>query len=461
MTSAALAWQAALESGSNYETEFRLRRSDGAWRWHLARATPMRDNSGQITRWVGTNTDVDDQKNSEALLEARLEERTLALAETSERLQQSQKMEAIGNLTGGIAHDFNNLLAAVVGSLELLRKRMPPDPGLQRLVDNAMEGANRGAALTRRMLVFARRQVLRSERIDVRDLVDGMRDLLERSLGPTVRVEIDLPPGLPQVETDPNQLETALLNLAVNARDAMSGEGVITISGNEAALARSEFDLAPGRYLRLTVTDTGEGMDEETLQRAIEPFFTTKGVGKGTGLGLSMVHGLATQSGGTLVLRSSRGEGTSADIWLPAAVAPLAATAAQQVIEQEIVDNAGALRPLRILAVDDDALVLMNTTAMLEDMGHRVIAAYSGREALKRVAEDDSFDLIITDHAMPQMTGAQLAKELRRNLPNLPILLATGYAELPSGEDPGLPRLSKPFGQSDLERAIESTVRRQ
>ena len=211
VAAAALAWKEALESGANYETEFRLRRSDGAWRWHLSRAVALRDHLGKVLRWVGTNTDVDDQKHSEALLEERLAERTAALAESNERLQQSQKMEAIGNLTGGVAHDFDNLLSAILGSLELLRKRLPSDPNLLRLVDTATEGANRGASLTRRMLAFARRQDLRSERIDVAQLIEGMRELLERALGPMIIVDVVIPADLPSIEADANQLEAAVL----------------------------------------------------------------------------------------------------------------------------------------------------------------------------------------------------------------------------------------------------------
>ncbi len=450
--SSVLAWQAALEAGSDYQMEFRVRRADGEWRWHLSRAVALRDEYGNVHRWVGTNTDVHDQKNAEALLEARLAERTTALAETSERLQQSQKMEAIGNLTGGVAHDFNNLLSAVLGSLELLRKRIGDDPALLRLVDNAVEGANRGASLTRRMLAFARRQDLQSDRIDVGELVAGMRELLERSLGPMISIAIDLPPDLPPIETDANQLESALLNLAVNARDAMNGEGRITIAGRRETLPAGRHGLSPGPYLCLSLTDTGEGMDETTLRRAAEPFYTTKGVGKGTGLGLSMVHGLATQSGGTLVLKSRKGEGLTAEIWLPATNGDVDAVPAPAAAPPS--EDIAGTRPLRILAVDDDALVLMNTTAMLEDLGHAVREAFSGREALAQLLADPHVDLVITDHAMPQMTGAQLASEIRNRWPDLPILLATGYAELPSGADPGLPRLSKPFSQVDLRRAL-------
>ncbi|MFD2649454.1 PAS domain-containing protein [Devosia albogilva] len=457
VAAAVLSWQESLASGAPFQNESRMRRRDGEWRWHLARAVPLRDEFGKIVRWVGTNVDVHDQKNAEALLEARLAERTAALAETSERLQQSQKMEAIGNLTGGVAHDFNNLLSAVLGSLELLRKRIGDDPALVKLVDNAVEGANRGASLTRRMLAFARRQNLQAERIYVTALVAGMRELLERSLGPMISIEVDLPADLPLIQTDANQLESALLNLAVNARDAMHGEGRITITGRAELLPVPRHGLAAGNYLRLSIADTGEGMDEITLRRAAEPFYTTKGVGKGTGLGLSMVHGLATQSGGTLVLKSRKGEGTTAEIWLPAVDGNAGTLLATAATHSPVEDSAEA-RPLRILAVDDDALVLMNTTAMLEDLGHTVREAYSGREALDLLLTDPQVDLVITDHAMPQMTGAQLASEIRSRWPDLPIVLATGYAELPSGNDPGLPRLSKPFSQNDLRRALAAVA---
>jgi signal transduction histidine kinase/PAS domain-containing protein len=394
----------------------------------------------------------DGERRFRADLEAQVAERTAALQHSERALQQAQKMEAIGNLTGGVAHDFNNLLMAVLGSLELLRKRMPPEPALLRLLDNAMEGARRGSSLTRRMLAFARRQDLRSDRIDVPTLVGGMTDMMQRSLGPMVAVETRFAPGLSPVETDANQLESALLNLAVNARDAMNGEGQIVIAGREEA--SEGLDLPPGRYVCLSFTDTGEGMDETTLKRATEPFFTTKEVGKGTGLGLSMVHGLAEQSGGRLVLKSRPGVGTSAEIWLPAKAqpAPSAVTADAQVDPAAVPG-----RPLTILAVDDDALVLMNTVAMLEDLGHAVEPAYSAREALDLFGQRD-FDLVITDHAMPHMTGAQLAAEIRVRRPAIPIILATGYAELPPGTDAGLPKLNKPFMQADLAAAVTRAV---
>ncbi|MDB5526215.1 MAG: sensor/response regulator hybrid [Rhizobium sp.] len=380
---------------------------------------------------------------------------TTARIKTEQALQQAQKMEAVGNLTGGVAHDFNNLLMAVSGSLELLRKKMPGDPALLRYIDNALEGAKRGTSLVQRMMAFARRQELKSERIDLRHLVSGMTELLERSLGPMVAIETSFPQHLPEVETDLNQLESALLNLAVNARDAMHGEGRITILGREELVMSRDSMLVPGRYVCLSVTDTGEGMDEAVLKRATEPFFTTKDVGKGTGLGLSMIHGLAEQSGGALMLKSRPGEGTTAEIWLPA----FATSQAEYVADASTTLEQQSDTPCRltILAVDDDALVLMNTVEMLEDLGHSVSFAHSAKEAMA-LFEKTRFDLIVTDHAMPQITGTQLAAEMRLRQPKLPIILATGYAELPAGVQSDLPRLSKPFSQAMLAKTVRTVM---
>ena len=317
-----------------------------------------------------------------------------------ETLFQSQKMDAVGQLTGGVAHDFNNLLMAVLGSLELLRKRLPDDPAQLRLVDNAISGAKRGATLTQRMLSFARRQQLDAEPLDVARLVRGMIDLLERTLGADTLIETDFPNTLGHVLADENQLELAVLNLCVNARDAMKRGGRILITARQEALdLRHASGLTPGNYICLSVTDTGEGMDAETLARASEPFFTTKGVGKGTGLGLSMVHGMAEQMSGRLVLSSKLGEGTSAEIWLPAidgAAQPAGVVAGAP-------DPQASERRFRVLAVDDDRLVLFNTVAMLEDLGHVAVEAGSGAEALELLRGQD-FDLVITDQSMPKMT---------------------------------------------------------
>jgi PAS domain S-box-containing protein len=371
------------------------------------------------------------------------------------RLRQAQKMEAVGQFTGGAAHDFNNLLMAILGSLEILRKRLPNDPRLLALLDNAVQGAKRGSSLTQRMLAFARRQELKHEAVDLAHLVNNMLELLERSLGPTINIETRFPLEVVRVRTDANQLETALLNLAINSRDAMPNGGTITISVAEHAIAAAHpLGLPPGAYACLVVADTGQGMDEATVARATEPFFTTKGIGKGTGLGLSMVDGLTAQSGGKLIVQSIPGRGTTMELWFPI-------TTAEAVGERSSAEShvrAQAERPLCILAVDDDSLVLANVTVMLEDLGHKVIAAGSGARAIEEIESMPAIDVVITDQAMPVMTGLQLIEILRARRPGLPVILATGYAELPQGLSASIGRLSKPFTQRALAQALAATV---
>ncbi|MXQ13376.1 hybrid sensor histidine kinase/response regulator [Microvirga makkahensis] len=382
-----------------------------------------------------------------ALVQLRHESEQRLAAE--QRLLQAQKMESIGQLTGGIAHDFNNLLAVILGNLDLLRKRIT-DERAKRLLEGAIQGAQRGAALTQRLLAFSRRQDLTPQAVDVPRLVAGMTDLLSRSLGPSIKIATWFPADLPPVKVDPNQLEMALLNLAVNARDAMTVSGKITISARAEDVEQDNV-LSPGAYVCVCVSDTGMGMDAATLARAIEPFFTTKGVGKGTGLGLSMIHGLAVQSGGTLRLKSEVGKGTTAEIWLP-----------QGEPVSEIRPCHERERPARractVLLVEDDPLVMMGTAAMLEDLGHTVAEASSGEAALSILRTDVSIDLVVTDHAMPGMTGLELAERIRTKWPSMPILLASGHAELPERAGLAIPRLTKPFQRDELENAIASMV---
>ncbi|MFF0923096.1 PAS domain S-box protein [Rhizobium leguminosarum] len=414
-------------------------RKDGTRFWASIVIDAIRDEEGDVLGFAKITRDITEKMETQRALE-----------QAREELFQSQKMEAIGQLTGGIAHDFNNLLMAVLGSLEILKKRMPQDLALTSLVDNAMQGAQRGAALTQRMLAFSRRQELHLEPIDVSGLVRGMMDMLSRSLGPLTMIETSFPVRLPTILTDPNQLEMAILNLVVNARDAMPSGGRIVLRASEESLPSGKGPLSPGRYVRIAVIDEGEGMDAKTLEQAITPFFTTKGVGKGTGLGLSMVQGLASQSGGRLMMKSSLGEGTTAELWFPVALAEQVTEAAAERPQQ--VENAP--RRLRIVAVDDDGLVLMNTTLMLEDLGHTVFEAMAGPEALD-ILREQQVDLVICDHAMPRMTGAQLAEAIRKEWPEMPIILATGYAEIPEGAGiANLPRLGKPFSQAQLAEAI-------
>jgi PAS domain S-box-containing protein len=429
-----------------FENEGRRVRKDGTTFWANVVIDAIRGEDGELIGFAKITRDITERRAAQRELET-----------AREALFQSQKMDAIGQLTGGVAHDFNNLLMAVLGSLDLVKKRLPEDPKITPLLDNAVKAAKRGAALTQRMLAFARRQQLNPEPVDAVTLVRGMAELLERSLGPSIVIETRFPISLDHVHADANQLEMALLNLAVNARDAMPEGGTIVIAAREQTIGKDHTaGLAPGRYICLSVQDHGEGMDAATLTRAAEPFFTTKGVGKGTGLGLSMVHGLAEQSGGRLLLDSQKGKGTTAEMWLPAVRSEQGAAADQP-------DMAAAIEPpragrLTIVAVDDDSLVLMNTVAMLEDLGHQVLEAASGKEALEIFQQHEHIDLLIVDQAMPRMTGTQLIEKIRETRPKLPIILATGYAELPPDAPENLLRLSKPFSQAELAKMVADAV---
>jgi PAS domain S-box-containing protein len=427
-------------SEGRFEREGWRLRKDGTKFFANVVVDAIHNPDGSLLGFAKITRDITERTKAERALEA-----------AREALLQSQKMEAIGHLTGGIAHDFNNLLMAIQGSLELLRRRLPSDdPRVTQLIDNAFQGAQRGAALTQRMLAFARRQELKLVPLDVHDVVQRMANLLQSSLGPSVRVETHFPLELPRINADANQLELALLNLAINGRDAMPKGGTVTIS----ATKRTDVPgLKAGDYLCVSVTDTGTGMDEETLKRAREPFFTTKGVGKGTGLGLPMVHGMAEQSGGTLLLKSRPGRGTSAEICLPVALGePISAT-------QDLTAHASHTeKKLTILAVDDDPLVALNTSALLEELGHTVYSAPSALHALEILHREKKIDLIITDQLMPDMTGLELATRIRQENAHMPIILATGYAELGPGEGDGLPRLAKPFSQRELAEVIARAV---
>jgi PAS domain S-box-containing protein len=428
----------ATREGRFEKEGFRVRKDGTAFLAHVV-IDAIRDEAGTLLGFAKITRDITERKLAQQQLE-----------EAREALFQSQKMDAVGQLTGGVAHDFNNLLMAIMGSLELARKRGIADPQLSRLIDNAFQGAQRGAILTQRMLAFARRQPLKPTALDVAALVTNMGELLRRSLGPAVNLVLDFPPRLPHIRADENQLELALLNLAVNARDAMPDGGTIRIGAATQSVSAGA-GLAAGSYVRLWVSDTGEGMDENILARAAEPFFTTKGIGKGTGLGLAMVHGMAAQSGGRLVIKSEKGAGTTAEIWLPLSEHLAAPDAAG-----ETAAPPGGPRALSVLAVDDDALVLFNTTAMLEDLGHTVVECHSGKDALAALAKG-RFDLVITDQAMPNITGAQLVAEIRKTQPDLPVIVATGYAELPPGAVDNVRVLNKPFTEHQLEAALRAT----
>jgi PAS domain S-box-containing protein len=444
---AAGAPQEALETArrdGRFEKEGQRVRKDGTRFWAHVIIDAITNDAGEPIGFAKITRDITERRQAQEKLE-----------KTREALLQSQKMEAVGQLTGGIAHDFNNLLMAVLGSLELVRKRLPDDGRTRSLLENAVEGARRGVSLTKRMLAFARRQELKQERIDVAELVRGMAELMQRSLGPGIEIETRFPLAALPVIADANQLEMALLNLAVNARDAMPEGGQIIISAREESIF-SANGLRPGQYIALTITDRGTGMDQATLARAMEPFFTTKGLGRGTGLGLSMVHGFAEQSGGRFTLCSQQGEGTTAEIWLPMAE-DVVRPAVGQPKDEEMHADRGSLV---VLAVDDDPLVLLNTVAMLEDFGHEVFSASSGQKALDILRGEDRVDVVITDQAMPHMTGVQLADAIAKDWPDLPVILATGYAEIREGTAAGLRKLNKPFTQGELAIALADVPRK-
>ncbi|SIR61539.1 PAS domain-containing sensor histidine kinase [Bosea sp. TND4EK4] len=429
-----------------FENEGWRVRKDGCRFWaHVIIDAVVDTDTGDLVGFAKITRDLTERKQAE-----------LELQTAREALYQSQKMESLGQLTGGVAHDFNNLLNAVIGSLELLRKEQPPERR-ERLIENALAAARRGVVLTQRMLAFARKQELKAVAVDIYQLVAGMDDLMRRSLGPSIEIESAFPVGLSPALADPHQLELAILNLVVNARDAMPDGGRISINARNAA--QSEVAAAglkkPG-YVQITVVDQGTGMDANTLVKASEPFFTTKGIGKGTGLGLSMVSGMAEQLDGRLELNSAPGQGTKATIWLPVA----GQTREAGGVAGAAVFEPAPVKPLKVLAVDDDALVLLNTAALLEDLGHTVVGAHSAQEALRKLEEEPAFELLITDHAMPHITGSQLIEDVLKRWPTMPVIIASGYAELPTDTSSRFVRLAKPFGQAQLRLAIADALRR-
>jgi len=389
-------------------------------------------------------------------LEVRIEQRTREREAALAQLFEAQKMDTIGQLTGGVAHDFNNLLMAIMGSLTLLDKRLPlEDQSSRRLLQNAVKASQRGAALTQRLLAFSRRQELKPESVDFVGLLSGMEELLRRAIGLGIELKTNFTNKLPPVLVDANQLELALLNIVLNARDAMPNGGQLMVSAWPESMTGQSAELAlpPGEYLRIRIADSGIGMDETTLAKATEPFFTTKGLGKGTGLGLSMVHGLAAQSGGRLRISSELDKGTTVDLWLPAAESDAVS------LPRDRRGEIPATRPCKVLLVDDDTLVITGTSALIEDLGHTSIEAHSGIEALAKLGSGVEVDVVITDHAMPVMTGLQLLKAIKERYPELPVILATGYAELPAEPASfGVCKLSKPCSQQDIALAIHTAL---
>lgn len=386
-----------------------------------------------------------------AELEQRVDQRTAERQAALEQLHEAQKLETLGQLTGGVAHDFNNLLMPIMGALDMLQRRLEvKDERMQRWITNAIQSSERAKTLVQRLLGFARRQELESRPVDVGSLVSGMRDLITSSVGPTIELHLLGGDELPQAMVDPNQLELAVLNLCVNARDAMPQGGSLTIEMAVTTVgAPSGANLVPGEYVRLSVLDTGAGMDAATLARAVEPFFSTKEVGRGTGLGLSMVHGLTAQLGGAFLISSEPGIGTKAELFLPVAT--------EQHDKGNPVSSEIPLvadKCLSILVVDDEELVRRATAEMLRTLGHDVREADGGANALQILKLHADIEMVVTDYKMPRMDGAELARLVRSQRPDMPMLLISGYTGV---ADPiaGLPRLNKPFGLVELAQALD------
>ncbi|MEJ1157658.1 PAS domain S-box protein [Prosthecomicrobium sp. N25] len=434
-TLAAIATMAETMKPSRFEN--RIATKEGGFKHIEWTVAPESDG----INFIAVGRDLSHSKAREAELEA-----------AREALRQSQKMEAMGQLTGGVAHDFNNLLTPIVGALDMLQRNGLGDDRQQRLIAGAAQSADRAKLLVQRLLAFARRQPLQPVAVDITRLVRNMAELVASTTGPQIRVVVDAEPDLPPATADPNQLEMALLNLAVNARDAMPDGGTLRISAAADRIERDGgLELRPGRYIRLSVADTGAGMDEATLSRAVEPFFSTKGVGKGTGLGLSMVHGLASQLGGALTIASKLGLGTDIELWLPQAEAMPAEPPAPS-------DSASVRGRGKALIVDDEDLVRLSTADMLSELGYGVVEAASAEEALRLMGSGARVDLVVTDHLMPGLSGAELTRIIRDRSPGLPVLIVSGYAEA-DGIAPDLPRLTKPFRKDELALALAAVAK--
>jgi len=463
---AAATWAGAREKGEPYEMELRLRRFDGAYRWHIARAVPIRDASGNIDCWIGTNTDIEDQKAAEsrlgalaATLEQRVEERTAELNKTQNALRQSQKMEAIGNLTGGVAHDFNNLLQVISGNLQLLAKDVAGNDRAERRVSNALAGVSRGAKLASQLLAFGRRAALEPKVVNIGRLVSGIDEMLRRALGDGIEIETAVAAGLWNTFIDPAQIENALLNLALNARDAMDGNGRLTIeAGNtfvDDAYAR-DHDIVAGQYVMLAVTDTGAGMPPEVIAQAFEPFFSTKPEGKGTGLGLSMVYGFVKQSGGHVRIYSEVGSGTTVKLYLP------------RVDQREDVLVSQHAAPISggaetILVAEDDVEVRSTVVETLRELGYRVLTANDAASALTVIESGIPIDLLFTDVVMPgTLKSPELARKAKERLPGIAVLFTSGYTEnaiVHGGRlDLGVELLSKPYSRETLARKVRKVI---
>jgi PAS domain S-box-containing protein len=455
LAAAVAGWALAVDSETQYQAEFRLRRADGSYRWHIVRALPIFAEDGSIGRWIGTNTDIEVQKRAAELLELRIAQRSRELEKANEELRQSQKMEAVGQLTGGIAHDFNNLLTGVIIGLEVMQTRL--EQGLhdeaERYAGMAMRSAQRAAALTHRLLAFSRRQPLEPRAVCTNELIHAMKELIARTIGPAIQLDMRERAGLWATRCDLNQLENTLLNLVINARDAMPDGGLLTITAcnrEVGAATLAQREAGPGEYVCLTVSDNGIGMTPETVARVFEPFYTTKPIGQGTGLGLSMVYGFARQSGGFVEIDSQLGVGTDVSLYLPR----FHGVADQPSPPEPPAVPVPETMPRTVLVVDDEPQVRELIVALLQDMGHRCLQAADGPGGLELVGSPAQvIDLLITDVGLPGISGRQFAARARELRPDLKVLFITGYANDAIADidaAAGVELLNKPFTMAEL-----------
>jgi PAS domain S-box-containing protein len=424
-----------------FEAEGWRVRKDGQRFWAWVTITPTYDEGGRHIGFAKVTRDISERRQTQ-----------LDLERAHEKLAQAQKMEAVGKLTGGVAHDFNNLLMVMSGQAQLLRKQVGDNPRALRALEAIEMAARRGQDLTRQLLAFARRQRLRPTAIRLSDRARALRDLLSASLGSAVRLEVDLPESLWAIEVDPGELDLTLLNMAVNARDAMPSGGVLTIRGENVALDGGAEELA-GDFVAITVRDTGQGIPPDILQRIFEPFFTTKDVNRGTGLGLSQVYGFVEQSGGRVIAASELGHGTSFTLYLPRTE-----SRPDQVIEGREPDCPAADHGASILVVEDNPEVVAK---LLEQLGARPQVVSGAQAALEALADGSTPDLVFSDIVMAgPMDGLDLARQLRKERPDLPILLATGYSQAAERIVDEFPILNKPYESADLSRAISALLAR-
>ena len=460
----------SLQFGADFVVQFRNQWPNGSLHWVDVRARAISDSHGKVIALVGVSSDITERKNAEEQLrelngnlEQQVEERTAQALQNEEALRQAQKMEAVGQLTGGIAHDFNNMLTGIIGSLELMRRRLARGrlEDLPNLIDLGVSSANRAAALTHRLLAFSRRQSLDSKPVRLNQLVQSMESLLQRSLNESINLSMQLAPDLWIAEADPHQLESALLNLVINARDAMADGGELRVQTSnqylDEAFASAQPNLAPGDYVALSVSDTGMGMDPSVITRAFDPFFTTKPIGQGTGLGLSMIYGFSKQSRGHVAIDSTPGKGTTVHLYLP--------RCEKQPVEDVQVppsESPMARDGETVLIVEDDGAVRLLVCEVLRELGYRYIEAGDAGAAQPILASEQRIDLLISDVGLPGMNGRQLADVGRQLRPGLKVLFITGYAEHAEERagflEPGMQMITKPFAFEVLTAKVREMI---